>query len=777
MGAVMNPFTGKIDITGSAGIPIGTALLLDQTTPQIVTDFFKINTLTQGSLLFGGASGLLAQDNPKLRWVDGNQQLIVDNEITFPSDGNIDTADQTVADTNGHDLVIYGGRGKGTGHGGRVLFYGADSIDTGAAGDIDFYAGIGSFLAGTKGGDMHFVIGSGSPYGKFFFGDQVHGVNSELNFQSVLSGQVFTFPNNTGTIALTSDIPAQVYPGAGIALSTGSAWGTSIADASANWNTAYGWGNHASAGYLTGVTADSPLSGSGTSASHLTVDLSGRQPLDTGLTSLAGLTYASASFVKMTGVDTFTLDTNTYLTSVGTGVANEITYWSGTDTLGSLATATYPSLTEFSYVKGVTSAIQTQIGTKQPQLNGTGFVKATGTTISYDNSTYLTSVTAHNLLSTTHGDTTASAVARGDIIVATGVSPTWDNLAKGSANAFLKSDGTDVSWSTGFLSVAATKTLTASNTLTLTATDGSTLAIGTGGTLGTAAYTASTDYANTTLSNLGVVAINTSLVSDLDSTDNLGSATKYWSNSYIDRMNLNSTCYIDGGAAGVAACSGAITLLSDFGMVATRKIYLDGVARTGNTYISETSADTITLTSGGSASLVLTAALATVLGDLKVTGNDIKDNDGTTCITFDSGGNTTIANQLLGGSIHTFTFPIPGNMVVDTNMMGSQVIIPFACTIVKAYANVGTAPTGTSLIFDINYDSDGGVDGGGTTIWATQANRLTVAAGAATANTTTFNTTALVAGGTLTIDIDQIGSTGAGANACVVLVVRKSGTY
>uniref|UniRef100_A0A6M3IYP0 Uncharacterized protein n=1 Tax=viral metagenome TaxID=1070528 RepID=A0A6M3IYP0_9ZZZZ len=38
---------------------------------------------------------------------------------------------------------------------------------------------------------------------------------------------------------------SMVYPGAGIALSTGSAWGTSITNNSANWNTAYGWGNHA----------------------------------------------------------------------------------------------------------------------------------------------------------------------------------------------------------------------------------------------------------------------------------------------------------------------------------------------------------------------------------------------------------------------------------------------------------------------------------------------------------------------------------------------------
>jgi hypothetical protein len=55
----------------------------------------------------------------------------------------------------------------------------------------------------------------------------------------------------------------------------------------------------------------------------------------------------------------------------GTGTANEIAYWSGTNTLGTLAVATYPSLTELSYVKGVTSAIQTQIGTKAPTASPT----------------------------------------------------------------------------------------------------------------------------------------------------------------------------------------------------------------------------------------------------------------------------------------------------------------------------------------------------------------------------------------------------------------------
>ena len=48
----------------------------------------------------------------------------------------------------------------------------------------------------------------------------------------------------------------------------------------------------------------------------------------------------------------------------GSGTTNELTYWVDSDTIGSLAVATYPSLIELSYGKGVTSAIQTQLNAK-----------------------------------------------------------------------------------------------------------------------------------------------------------------------------------------------------------------------------------------------------------------------------------------------------------------------------------------------------------------------------------------------------------------------------
>lgn len=61
--------------------------------------------------------------------------------------------------------------------------------------------------------------------------------------------------------------------------------------------------------------------------------------------------------------------------TVGPGTANEIAYFNTTTSIASLATATYPSLTELSYGKGVTSGIQTQLNGKQ----GTITLTTTGT--------------------------------------------------------------------------------------------------------------------------------------------------------------------------------------------------------------------------------------------------------------------------------------------------------------------------------------------------------------------------------------------------------------
>lgn len=81
--------------------------------------------------------------------------------------------------------------------------------------------------------------------------------------------------------------------------------------------------------------------------------------------------------------------------------------------------------------------------------------------------------------------------------------------------------------------------------------------------------------------------------------------------------------------------------------------------------------------------------------------------------------------------------------------------------------SVGTAPTGASLILDVNK--------GGSTIYTTQANRPTLTAGSNTVkHTTAPDTTAWNDGEYLTIDIDQVGSTLAGADLVVQVICRRS---
>jgi len=87
---------------------------------------------------------------------------------------------------------------------------------------------------------------------------------------------------------------------------------------------------------------------------------------------------------------------------------------------------------------------------------------------------------------------------------------------------------------------------------------------------------------------------------------------------------------------------------------------------------------------------------------------------------------------------------------------------PFPITIVGITMACGTAPTGNSIKCDFNKN--------GTTIYTTQANRPTIAAGAnATVSPPLPDITAFAAGDYLTMDVDQVGSTAAGADLTAMI--------
>lgn len=96
--------------------------------------------------------------------------------------------------------------------------------------------------------------------------------------------------------------------------------------------------------------------------------------------------------------------------------------------------------------------------------------------------------------------------------------------------------------------------------------------------------------------------------------------------------------------------------------------------------------------------------------------------------------------------------------------VGRSLLINSA-VIIGAVAAVNTAPTGAAIICDVNKN--------GTTIFTTQGNRPTIAAGAnATSAMPTPNVTALQPGDYLSVDIDQVGSNVAGSDLVVKVFYR-----
>lgn len=106
-----------------------------------------------------------------------------------------------------------------------------------------------------------------------------------------------------------------------------------------------------------------------------------------------------------------------------------------------------------------------------------------------------------------------------------------------------------------------------------------------------------------------------------------------------------------------------------------------------------------------------------------------------------------------------FAFSQAGPLSTGTGAFKIYNDTGFALTIRSARATVGTAPTGASLIVDINVD--------GTTIFGTQANRPTIAAAGTTNKTTGMSVTTIADGSAFTVDIDQVGSTVPGSNLTV----------
>ncbi len=113
--------------------------------------------------------------------------------------------------------------------------------------------------------------------------------------------------------------------------------------------------------------------------------------------------------------------------------------------------------------------------------------------------------------------------------------------------------------------------------------------------------------------------------------------------------------------------------------------------------------------------------------------------------------------------VDTITFFMDGTLT--TKVGDKRVYIDGNWEVASVRVGVNTAPTGASVIVDVNKN--------GTTCYTTQGNRPTVAASGFTAVGGVAANDIFASGDYLTVDVDQIGSTVAGANLVVAVRLRR----
>jgi hypothetical protein len=249
------------------------------------------------------------------------------------------------------------------------------------------------------------------------------GISNSFTLPSA-TGYTFTFPNATGTIALTSDISypvTSVFGRTGAVVATSGDYTTAQVTESGNlyftdsrarlalsfvagsgaYNSTTGvitipTNNNQITNGSNYITLGSLSAGTGISYNNTTGVITNSAP-----DQVVALTASTG--ISVTGTyPNFTI-TNTSPSSGGTvtSVAALTIGTSGTDLSSTVATSTTTPVitlnvpTASAANRGaLSSADWTTFNGKQAALSGTGFVKISGTTISYDNSTYLTTSSA-----------------------------------------------------------------------------------------------------------------------------------------------------------------------------------------------------------------------------------------------------------------------------------------------------------------------------------------------------------------------------------------------
>jgi hypothetical protein len=179
---------------------------------------------------------------------------------------------------------------------------------------------------------------------------------------------------------------------------------------------------------------------------------------------------------------------------------------------------------------------------------------------------------------------------------------------------------------------------------------------------------------------------------------------------------------------------------------AVNKDYVDTAIAAGNVSDATTTAKGIVQLAGD---LAGTADAPTVPGLASKVDNSLL-GAANGVATLDSSGQITAAQLPVDGRIQAFSSS--GALMIEPGVHRLYNDSGKSWTINSIRASVGQAPTGSSVIVDINVN--------GTTIFTTQANRPAIASASVTSGKiTNMDITTVADGDYLTVDVDQVGST------------------
>jgi hypothetical protein len=260
----------------------------------------------------------------------------------------------------------------------------------------------------------------------------------------------------------TGVFPNPVYPEAGIALSTGSSWASSITNNSSNWNTAFSdrlkWDGGSTG--LTASTGRSSLGGTtiGQSMFTLSNPSSITFPRFNANNSVSSLTASEFRTAIGAGVGTVTsviVGSGTPLSINNNNTVPEISMAAASGSVNG-----YLSSTDWTTFNGkqnalgnasasvsgiLTSTDWSTFNNKQNILNGTGFVKASGTSISYDNSSYLrTGLADSTYLKLTGGTLTGALTGTTAEFISASSQITLSHSGTGQNNILFKSGSNEI---------------------------------------------------------------------------------------------------------------------------------------------------------------------------------------------------------------------------------------------------------------------------------------------------------------------------------------------